>query len=323
MTGIRTGTGTGTGATSRATVDLTTEVGGLTLPDPVMVAAGCGGRELAPFLDLPALAGLVTRSVTLDARAGAPLPRLVETPAGLLNGVGLPGPGVDGFLATDLPWLAQQRVRTVVSIAADATEDFTELARRVGHSPGVAAVEINLGWPPDARTARDSFTAAKVVTLVRGEVPPGVPVHAKLGPDVHRAADVARAVVRAGADAVVLVNTLPGLALDRDTLRPALGSVTGGLSGPAVHAHAVRCVWEVHRVAPTVPLIGVGGVTTGWDALEMLAAGASAVQVGTAVLADPTAPARIVEELSDELGRRGIARVADVVGAAHPGGDAR
>lgn len=308
-----------------ATVDLATDVGGLRLPDPVLVAAGCGGagRELAPFLDLAALAGLVTRSVTLDARAGAALPRLVETPAGLLNGTGLPGPGVDGFLATDLPWLVQHGVRTVVSIAADSTEDVTELARRVGQSPGVAAVEVNLAWPPEAPTARDSFTAGKVVTLVRGEVPPGVPVHAKLGPDVHRVADLARAVVRAGADAVVLVNTLPGMALDPSTLRPALGNVTGGLSGPAVHAHALRCVWEVHRVAPAVPLVGVGGVSSGWDALQMLAAGASAVQVGTAVLADPSAPARIVAELRDELVRRGTTRVADVVGAAHPGGDPR
>ena len=306
------------------TPDLTVDLAGLHLPTPVMTAAGCAGsgRELEPFLDLDELGALVTRSVTLGARAGFPPPRLVETPSGMLNGVGLQGNGVDGFLATELPWLAQRRVRTVVSVAAESLAEYAELARRIGNSPGVVAVEVNLGWPLGAAAGRDSFQAAKVISVVRRDVPRGLPVLAKLAPEVHSVVDVARAVAEAGADAVVLVNSLPGMVVDPLTLRPALGGVTGGLTGPAIHAYAVRCVWEAHRALPELPLVGVGGVRTGFDALELVAAGATAVQVGTAVLHDPTAPRRVTDELRAELVRRHLTRVADLVGHAHrPEGD--
>jgi dihydroorotate dehydrogenase (NAD+) catalytic subunit len=300
-------------------VDLSVDLAGLRLPNPVMTASGRAGsgRELEPFLDLDALGALVTRSVTLEPRAGFALPRLVETPSGMLNGIGLQGNGVDGFLATELPWLAQRRVRTVVSLAAETLAEYAELAGRIGNSPGVSGVEVNLGWPPGAASGRDSFKAAKVVSVVRRDVPPGVPVLAKLAPEVHSVVDVARAVAKAGADGVVLVNSLPGMALDPRSLRPALGSIAGGLSGPAIHAYAVRCVWEVHRALPELPVVGVGGVRHGFDAVELLAAGATAVQVGTAVLHDPAAPARVTDELLEELARRGLTRVADLVGHAH------
>jgi dihydroorotate dehydrogenase (NAD+) catalytic subunit len=307
-------------------VDLTTALGDVTLANPVMVAAGCGGsgRELEPFVDLARLGSLVTRSVTLDPRAGGPPPRAVETPSGILSDTSLQGVGLQGFLATELPWLAQRQVRTVVSIAGQNLGEWAELARRVGLSPGVAAVEVNLAWPPGAVAARDSYQAGKILAAVRRDMPRGIPVLAKVAPDVHHVVDVARAVVKAGADAVVVGHGLPGLALDPLTLRPSLGSGTGSLSGPAVHAVALRCLWEVHAALPEVALVGSGGVRSGLDALAMLAAGARAVQVGTTVLHDPGAPDRIVAELHDELQRRGIPGVADVVGHAHrPEGDPR
>ena len=299
--------------------DLSTTLGELTLADPVMVAAGCGGsgRDLEPFLDLAELSALVTRSVTLDPRAGEPPPRAVETPGGLLTDTGLQGSGLQGFLATELPWLAQHQVRTVVSIAGRNLGEWAELGRRVGLSPGVAAVEVNLAWPAGSVAGRDSYQAGKILGAVRRDLPRGIPLLAKLAPDVHHVVDVARAAVKAGADAVVIGQGLPGLVIDQDTLRPALGSRTGWLSGPALNAVALRCVWEVHQALPDVALVGAGGVRTGFDALAMLAAGARAVQVGTALLSDPGATRRIVSELEHELVRRNIPSVAGVVGHAH------
>jgi dihydroorotate dehydrogenase (NAD+) catalytic subunit len=284
-----------------------------------MVAAGCGGngRELEPFGDLTGLGALVTRSVTLDARAGSPPPRAVETPSGVLSDPDLQSSGLQGFLATELPWLAQRHVRAVVSIAGRTLGEWAELARRVGLSPGVAAVEVNLAWPPGSVAGRDSYRAGKVVAAVRRDIPRGVPVLAKVAPDVHHVVDVARAVVKAGADAVVVGHGLPGMVLDASTLRPALGSGAGTLSGPAVHAVALRCVWEVHEALPDVPLVGGGGVRSGFDVLAMLAAGARAVQVGTTVLHDPGAPWRLATELHDELAVRAVPRVVDVIGRAH------
>lgn len=306
--------------------DLSTALGELPLANPVMVASGCGGtgRELEAHLDLSLLGALVTRSVTLDARAGGPPPRVVETPSGLLSDPGLQGPGLQGFLAVELPWLAQRQVRTVVSIAGRTLGEWAELARRVGLSPGVAAVEVNLAWPAGSAAGRDPYQAGKIVAAVRRDMPRGIPVLAKVSADVDHVVDVARAVVKAGADVVVVGHGLPGLAIDPLTLRPALGSGRGRLSGPAVHAVSLRCVWEVYEALPEVPLIGAGGVRDGFDALAMLTAGASAVQVGTTVLGDPTAPRRIVQELGEELARRDIPSVADAVGHAHrPEGDPR
>lgn len=316
--------------TTAAEVDLATSIGELMLPDPVLVASGCGGtgREIEPFLDLGALAAFVTRSVTLDARAGGPPPRAVETPSGLLCDTGLQGPGLHGFLATELSWLAQRRVRTVVSVSGETLGEYAELARRVGASPGVSAVEVNLGWPASGAASRDSYQASKVVAAVCRDMPRGIPVLAKLAPDVHGVVDVARAVVKAGADAVVVGHGLPGLAVDPRTLRPALGGGGGMLAGPAVNAVALRCLWDIHTVLPEIPLVGCGGVRSGLDALAMLAAGAQAVQVGSVLLGDPAAPRRIVAELRDAMAERGLTTLADVVGRGHrpdpdPTGDQR
>lgn len=306
-------------------VDLTCSVGDLGLPNPVMTASGCAGcRELAPFLEVGDLGAFVTGSVTLDPCAGAAGPRLRETPSGVLHRTGLQNPGLQGFLTGELPWLAQRGARTVVSIAAGTLGEYAELARRVGNSPGVRAVEVNLDRTarelPGRRFGDDPYQAGKVVAVVRRDVPRGIPVLAKLvwQPGL---VDVARSVVKAGADAVVVSGQVPGAAVDRSA--PAPSVLSGTLSGPAVHAVAVHGVWQVHTAMPDVPVVGVGGVRTGWDAMELLLAGASAVQVGTAALHDPTAPLRVVEELRVELGTLGIGSVARAVGAAHGQGVSR
>ncbi len=306
--------------------DLSTTLGEMTLANPVMVAAGCGGsgRELESHLDLAGLGALVTRSVTIDPRAGGRPPRAVETPSGLLTDPGLQGPGLQGFLASELPWLAQRQVRTVVSIAGRNLGEWSELARMVGLAPGVAGVEVNLAWPPGSVAALDSYQAGKIVAAVRRDMPRGVPVLAKVLPDLHHVVDVARAVVKAGAEVVVIGQGLPGLVLDPTTLRPALGCGGGTLSGPAVHAMALRCLYDVHAALPELPLVGAGGVRDGRDALAMLAVGARAVQVGTTVLRDPSAPERITAELERELARHDMASVAEAIGHAHrPEGDPR
>lgn len=304
-------------------VDLSTSLAGITLPNPVMTASGCAGagKELDAFFDVADVGAIVSGSVTLDSRAGWPTPRMVETPSGMLNAIGLQGLGIDGFLATDLPWLVQRNARAVVSIAGSSLGEYAELARRVGNSPGVTAVEVNISCPNVEDRGLvfgcDPYQASKVINVVRRDVPRAIPVLAKLTPDVTSIVDVAEAVVNAGADGLVMVNTTLGMAIDPATLRPTLGGTTGGLSGPAIHPVAVRCVWQVHAAMPEVPIVGVGGVRTGFDALELLLAGAVAVQVGTVIFHDPSAPVRVVSELREELAQRNITSVADVIGRAH------
>jgi dihydroorotate dehydrogenase (NAD+) catalytic subunit len=288
---------------------LTTDLAGLAMPSPVMTAAGCGGRELAAYTDLSALGALVTRTVTLDTRAGAPPPRIVETPSGVVSAVGLQNPGLQGFLTTDLPWFAQQKVRTVVSVSAASLAEYGELARRLATAPGVDAVEVHL-------EVSDAHQTGKAVHVVRRDLPHGMPVLAKLaaGGDV---ASLARAAVDNGADAVVVTQGFPALVIDPVTLRPALGAGPGLLTGPAVHALALRCVWDVHEALPHVPIVGAGGIRTGFDALTMLLAGATAVQLGTVLLRDPSAAVRVTRELADELASRDLKSAADAVGLAH------
>jgi dihydroorotate dehydrogenase (NAD+) catalytic subunit len=297
--------------------DLSVELAGLLLPSPLITAAGCGGRELATYTDLTRLGAVVTRTVTLDPQAGAPPPRVVETPSGVLSAAGHQNPGLQGFLATELPWYAEHGVRTVVSISASSLAEYGELARRVATAPGVAAVEVHLD-------VSDAYQTGKVVHVVRRDLPGGLPVLAKLaaGGDVVA---LASAAAENGADAVVVAQGFPGLALDPLTLRPALGSDVGLLSGPAVRALALRCVWEVHAALPDLPVVGVGGIATGFDVLAMLAAGASAVQLGSVLLRDPSAATRIRRELVDELHSRDLGSAASAAGLAHhqPEGSSR
>jgi dihydroorotate dehydrogenase (NAD+) catalytic subunit len=304
-------------------VDLSVSVAGALLPNPVMTASGCAaaGRELHKFFDVADLGAVVTKSIMLDPRSGLPTPRMAETPSGMLNSIGLQGPGIDAFLATDLPWLLQHQARPVVSIAGSSLGEYAELARRVGNDPGVTAVEVNISCPNVQNRglvfACDPFQAAKVVSVVCRETPLGVPVLVKLSPDVTSIVDIASAVMEAGASGLTLINTLLGLTIDPGTLRPVLGGVTGGLSGPAIRPIAVRAVWQVHEAMPEVPITGVGGIRTGYDALEFMLAGACAVQVGTVIFNDPSAPIRVVHELAEELAARGFAKATDAVGLAH------
>ena len=304
-------------------VDMRTALGGVEIPDPVLTASGCSanGAELEPFVDLAAIGAVVTKSVQLRPRSGRPTPRMAETPSGMLNSIGLQGPGIDGLLADDLPWLAERGARTLVSIAGTRVEHFAELAERLRGVPGVLGLEVNISCPNvESRGevfACDPVAAADVVAAVRAAADPAQPVYAKLSPDVTDIVEVARSVADAGADGLSMINTLLGLVIDPDTMRPVLGGVTGGLSGPAIRPVALRCVWQVHAAHPEVPILGMGGIRTGLDALQFVLAGASAVSVGTAVFNDPSAPARVHAELADALAARELARLADAVGHAH------
>jgi dihydroorotate dehydrogenase (NAD+) catalytic subunit len=262
----------------------------------VMVAAGCGGtgRELAAYVDLAALGGFVTRSITLDPRRGGTGVRVAETPSGLVNAIGLQNPGLDGFLATELPWLVKQGARVYVSIVGSTLGEYADLARRLGRAPGLHGLEVNLSVPDapglDVFDVREPFHAASVVAACRREFPRDLPVLAKLRPDVTRIVESARTAAETGANAVVLTNAVPALMPDG---RP------GGLSGPAIRPLALRCVADVHAALPDVDLIGVGGIASPDDARAFLRAGARAVQVGTGLLHDPTLAARLLDEIGE------------------------
>ncbi len=303
-------------------IDMRARLGATTIPSPVLTASGCAaaGRELDPFLDLTALGAVVTKSVQLRARSGRPTPRMAETPSGMLNSIGLQGPGIDAFLAKDLPWLAARGARAMVSIAGGAVEEYAELASRLRGAAGLVAVEVNISCPNvESRGevfACDPAAASAVLAAVRA-ADPGVPVYAKLSPDVTDIVSVARACVDSGADGISAINTLLGLVIDTDTLRPVLAAETGGLSGPAIRPVALRCVWQIHRALPNTPILGMGGITNGADALQFILAGASAVSVGTAVFGDPNAPERIGRELAGALAGKGFSRCSDAIGYAH------
>ena len=267
---------------------------GVPLVSPVLVAAGCGGtgRELDALGGLAGVGGFTTRSITLDPRDGATGMRVCETAAGFVHATGLQNPGLDQFLATELPWLAAHHVRTFVSIAAASLGEYADLARRLGNAPGVDGIELNLSAPDAVELglfdAREPFQAARVVAAVRRDLPGRVPVLAKLGHDPVRVVETARAVAEAGADAVVLGNALPALLPDG---RP------GGLSGPAILPVALRCVADVRSALPGLTLVGAGGASSAGDVRAFLAAGATAVQIGAALLHDPTTAARAAADL--------------------------
>jgi len=308
--------------TRHAAVDMTTTLGPLTVPDPVFTASGCAasGRELAPFNDLTAIGGVVTKSIQLTARAGRPTPRMAETPSGMLNSIGLQGPGVEVFVNRDLAWLEEHGVRVVVSIAGSSIEDYGKLASKLRGKP-LAMIEVNISCPNVEDRGQvfacDPHAAASVVGAVRRATASAVPVFAKLSPDVTNLVEIAGACVDAGATGLSLINTTLGMEIDTQTLRPTLAGVTGGLSGPAIRPLALRCVWQVHEALPEVPLFGIGGIRTGLDALQFILAGASAVQVGTVIFHDPGAPARVSRELREVLAARGMTRLDQAIGLGH------
>ena len=310
------------GVTAMA-VDLRAKLGHVELPNPIMTASGCAGagRELAQFIDVSKIGAIVTKSVMLSPRSGRPTPRMAETPSGMLNSIGLQGPGIDAFLQRDLPWLLSRGARAVVSIAGGTVAEYADLAGRLSDAAGVTAIEVNISCPNVEHRGQvfacNPDSAAAVIDAVRARTRYDIPVFAKLSPDVSDIVAVAKACVSAGADGLSMINTLLGMVIDTDTMRPRLAGLTGGLSGPAIRPIAVRCIWQVREALPGVPIIGMGGVRTGRDALELILAGASMVSVGTTIFHDPSACARILRELEEELIARGVDRLTDVVGLAH------
>jgi len=300
--------------------NLAVNIGGLVLPNPVLVASGTFGfaTEYASFLDIDRLGGVVLKGTTLQPREGNPPPRLVETPAGLLNAIGLANPGVEVLIREKLPLLASLACPVVVNIAGETPAEFGRLAQRLSGVPGVAALEVNVSCPNVARGGMqfgtDPESTADVVRAVRAST--ALPVIVKLSPNVTSIVAVAQAAQAAGADALSLINTLWGMAIDIERQKPVLGNVTGGLSGPAVKPVALRCLWQVYE-AVEVPLIGMGGILTAADALEFILAGASAVALGTANFIDPGAALAVLAGIESYLLERDIEDLSELVGRAH------
>ncbi|MFM2437236.1 MAG: hypothetical protein RLZ55_35 [Actinomycetota bacterium] len=305
--------------------DLSTSLGVADFDAPVFTASGCAaaGRELDAYFDITTLGGIVTKSIMTRPRSGRPTPRMAETPSGMLNSIGLQGPGIDHFIDNDLAWLRDRGARVIVSIAGGTVEEYASLASKLRRQPGIDAIEVNISCPNvESRGlvfACDPHAAGAAVSAVRRNTNSSVPVLAKLSPDVTDLVTIATAVVASGADGLAMINTTLGMVIDTDTMRPALAGLTGGLSGPAIRPIAVRAVWQVHAALPEVPILGMGGIRNGLDALQFVLAGASAVSVGTAVFNDPSAPVRVQSELGALLAERGFTRLRDAVGYAHRG----
>jgi len=309
-------------------VDMSTSLGMLELPSPVLTASGCAaaGRELDQFFDITELGGIVTKSVMLQPRSGRATPRMAETPSGMLNSIGLQGPGIDEFIDKDLAWLEQRGARTIVSIAGSSVDEYSKLAQKLRNVPGIAGIEVNISCPNvDNRGlvfACQPESASNVIQAVRRFSDPKMPILAKLSPDVTDISEIAHAVVRAGATGISVINTTLGMVINTDTMRPALAGVTGGLSGPAIRPIAVRCVWQIRQALPDIPILGMGGIRTGNDAFQFILAGASAVSVGTVVFNDPSAPLRIQRELAQQLASHGFLRLSDAISYAHRAAEA-
>jgi dihydroorotate dehydrogenase (NAD+) catalytic subunit len=298
-------------------IDPSVRLGRLQIPNPVMVASGTFGyvREMAPFVRVHRLGALVPKTVTARPRAGNPTPRTVETASGLLNAIGLDNDGIDHFLAHHLPYLRTIAAPLIVNVAGEDEDGFVALARQAGSAEGVAAVELNLSCPNVSHgldLGIDPAAVERVVRRCRESCP--APIIAKLTPNVTDVVAVARAAADGGADAVSLINTFRGMAIDWRRRRPILANDIGGLSGPAIKPLALRIVWEVACALPSLPIIGIGGIQDADDALEFLVAGASAVQVGTATFANPTAAETLLDNLLAHLDEIGVAAVSELVG---------
>jgi len=291
-------------------------VGSLTFPNPVMTASGTAGHgvELAPYGDLGTLGAFVAKSLAAYQWAGNPSPRVHPTAQGMINAVGLQGPGVDNWRAHELPALIATGARIVVSIWGRSVGDYVAAAEQLADAgPEVVAVEVNLSCPNlEGRSGIFAHDAALSAEVIAGCLVCDRPVWAKLSPNTDRLIEVATAVADAGAEAVTLINTVLGMVIDPQTRRPALGNGGGGLSGRAVHPVAVRAVHDVHQALPELSIVGVGGVSNGWEAAELMIAGASAVQVGTATFADPRAPWRVLDGLLEWAAAEGISSLAEL-----------
>jgi dihydroorotate dehydrogenase (NAD+) catalytic subunit len=303
-------------------VNLTVDLGrGLVLPNPILVASGTFGYgiEYGDVVDVDRLGAICCKGTTLKPRIGNPTPRVTETPGGMLNSIGLQNPGVDAVVEKYAGTWAGWKVPVIVNVAGESVSDYVEVTRRLEGVPGVAAIELNISCPNVGRGglqfAIDADAAGEVTAAVRRVT--DLPLLVKLSPNVADIRPIARAIAEAGADALTAINTLSGIAVSPSRERPLLGNVFGGLSGPAIKPVALRIVYEVAQ-SVRIPIVAIGGVTELADVLDYLAVGAVAVQVGTAIFADPTLPVRLIDELAAECRRVGVTSHRDLVGTALP-----
>ena len=306
-------------------LDFSTKIGSKRFSNPIFTASGCAssGQELSQFFPLSSLGAVVTKSIMTKPRTGRATPRMAETPSGMLNSIGLQGPGIDTFLEKDIPWLIEQQAKIIVSIAGETVDEYGVLARRLRALSGISAVEVNISCP-NVENRGQVFachpdTAVAVIESVRRNIGGELPIIAKLSPDVTDIVEIASAVINAGVDGLALINTLLGMVIDTNSMRPKLAGKTGGLSGPAIRPVAVRGIYQVHQAFPNTPIVGMGGVASGRDAFELILAGASAVSVGTATFGNPNAAMQIKEELSQLLTKNGFNDFRDAIGFAHRG----
>ena len=308
--------------TQSGNVDMSCKFFDAKLPSPLFTASGCAasGKELANFMDLTTIGGVVTKSVMLEPRAGRATPRMSETPSGMLNGIGLQGPGIDAFLDNDLTWLNQMNVPTIVSIAGNTVEEFSKLGFKLKNRSDILAIEVNISCPNVENRnkvfACNPVTAQDAIKAVRKHIN-NVPLLAKLSPDVTDIVEIAGSVIKAGVNGLSLINTLLGMVIDTNSFKPLLSGGTGGLSGPAIRPVAVRCIYQVRQAFDEIFILGSGGLRSGSDGLEFIAAGADALSVGTSIFNDPSAPVRIHNEIAEKLVAKNITSLSQVKNMAH------
>ncbi|MFY3793466.1 dihydroorotate dehydrogenase [Ureibacillus sp. MALMAid1270] len=300
--------------------NISIQLPGLDLKNPIMPASGCFGfgKEFANLYDLSKLGAIMIKATTVEPRFGNPTPRVAETPAGMLNAIGLQNPGLEKVMADELPWLERYDVPIIANVAGSVLEDYVDVSRKISTAPNVKALELNISCPnvkhggitfgTDPVIARQLVEAVKAVSKV--------PVYVKLSPNVTNIVEIAQAVEIGGADGITMINTLVGMRLDEHTGKPVIANGTGGLSGPAVKPVAIRMVYEVYK-AVDIPIIGMGGVTCAQDVIDFMSAGASAVAVGTANFVDPFVCPKIIEELPKKLDELGVKRIRDIIGRSH------
>jgi len=299
---------------------MSVNLGGLQLKNPVCTASGTFGygSEYKDYFDPALLGAVIVKGTTLQARPGNPPPRIVETPAGMLNAIGLENPGVDVFIDQYMPELRAQGVTVIANIAGNIPEEYAELARRLDQVEGIAAIELNISCPNvkqgGLQFGTDPDMVYQVVSMVKTNTQ--LPVIPKLSPNVTDIVAIAQAAQQGGADALSMINTLMGMAVDVDRCRPVLANVFGGLSGPAIKPVALRMIYQVYQQVK-LPILGGGGIVSTRDALEFLMVGASAISIGTGIFIDPLLPCQIIDGLEQYIKQQGFSRISDLVGIAH------
>ena len=303
-------------------MSLTTKLGNIELKNPVLLASGtCGvaGREFEPYFNLSELGGIVTKSLSINPRTGNDTPRVVEIPnCGILNSIGLQNPGIDYFIKEELPYLKEKKATIILNVVGENMEDYLAVIDKIKDKKEITAIELNLSCPNvdgGLDFSQDPIKANQLVSEVKKLT--SIPIWTKLSPNVTDITIIAKACIDAGIEGLVLINTVIGLAIDKKTLKPVLPRATGGYSGPAIKPIALRMVYQTHKKFPNTPIIGIGGIHTAEDAIEFLACGASAIQIGTANFKNPKSSVNIIEELKAYLIENKISSISELVGRAH------